>query len=58
MTQPSRYPSALALTPFGTIIDVGEHTVLLTLAICKCSAFVDTKLWQTCEVSVGIRGIG
>jgi predicted dehydrogenase len=42
LTQPGRHPSALALTHFGTILDVVEHTVLLTLAVCKRLAFVDS----------------
>ena len=37
---------ALALTPAGTTIGVAEHTVLLTLAVCKRLAFADSELRQ------------
>jgi phosphoglycerate dehydrogenase-like enzyme len=36
----------LALTPAGTTIGVAEHTVLLTLAVCKRLAFADSELRQ------------
>ena len=36
----------LALTPEGTTIGVAEHTVLLTLALCKRLAFADAELRQ------------
>ena len=35
---------ALALTPAGTTIGVAEHTVMLTLAVCKRLAFADSEL--------------
>jgi phosphoglycerate dehydrogenase-like enzyme len=35
---------ALALTPAGTTIGVAEHTVLLTLAVCKRLPFADREL--------------
>jgi len=35
---------ALALTPAGTTIGVAEHTVLLTLAVCKRLPFADSEL--------------
>jgi phosphoglycerate dehydrogenase-like enzyme len=37
---------ALALTPAGTTIGVAEHTVMLTLAVCKRLAFADSELRQ------------
>jgi phosphoglycerate dehydrogenase-like enzyme len=37
---------ALALTPAGTTIGVAEHTLLLTLAVCKRLAFADSELRQ------------
>ncbi len=37
---------ALALTPAGTTIGVAEHTVLLTLAVCKRLPFADSELRQ------------
>jgi phosphoglycerate dehydrogenase-like enzyme len=36
----------LALTPEGTTIGVAEHTVLLTLALCKRLTFADSELRQ------------
>jgi phosphoglycerate dehydrogenase-like enzyme len=35
---------ALALTPAGTTIGVAEHTVMLTLAVCKRLTFADSEL--------------
>jgi D-3-phosphoglycerate dehydrogenase / 2-oxoglutarate reductase len=35
---------ALALTPAGTSIGVAEHTLLLTLAVCKRLPFADSEL--------------
>ncbi len=35
---------ALALTPAGTTIGVAEHTILLTLAVCKRLPFADSEL--------------
>ena len=37
---------ALALTPAGTTIGVAEHTVMLTLAVCKRLTFADSELRQ------------
>jgi phosphoglycerate dehydrogenase-like enzyme len=37
---------AIALTPAGTTIGVAEHTVMLTLAVCKRLAFADSELRQ------------
>ncbi|UCF90059.1 MAG: hypothetical protein JSW39_17390 [Desulfobacterales bacterium] len=37
---------ALALTPAGTTIGVAEHTVLLTLAVCKRLPYADSELRQ------------
>jgi phosphoglycerate dehydrogenase-like enzyme len=37
---------ALALTPAGTTIGVAEHTVLLTLAVCKRLPYADNELRQ------------
>jgi phosphoglycerate dehydrogenase-like enzyme len=36
----------MALTPEGTTIGVAEHTVLLTLALCKRLPFADSELRQ------------
>ncbi len=36
----------LALTPAGTTLGVAEHTLLLTLAVCKRLPFVDSELRQ------------
>ena len=36
----------LALTPEGTTVGVAEHTVLLTLALCKRLTFADSELRQ------------
>ena len=35
---------ALALTPAGTAVGVAEHTLLLTLAVCKRLPFADSEL--------------
>ena len=35
---------AVALTPAGTTIGVAEHTVMLTLAVCKRLTFADSEL--------------
>ena len=37
---------ALALTPAGTSIGVAEHTLLLTLAVCKRLPYADSELRQ------------
>ena len=37
---------ALALTPAGTSIGVAEHTVMLTLAVCKRLPYADSELRQ------------
>ena len=37
---------ALALTPTGTSIGVAEHTVMLTLAVCKHLPYADSELRQ------------
>ena len=63
---------ALALTPAGTSIGVAEHTVLLTLAVCKRLPFADSELrqgrwhinslrpysFEVCGRTVGYIGMG
>ena len=63
---------ALALTPAGTTIGVAEHTVLLTLAVCKRLPFADRELrngrWhinslrpysiELCGRTIGYVGMG
>ena len=62
----------LALTPAGTSVGVAEHTLLLTLAVCKRLPFADRELrqgrwhinslrpfsFEVCGRSVGYVGMG